>query len=119
MEIENPTLSTKPSMIKPEDNKMEIEEKPVEKKKEEPTFKVLPNFSRVLPKQAEVITFLDENRYQPILKNRKRGIIFLRDTKPGDHEEYQTGEIPEKVESHLVPPEAFEFDEVAQAAGSK
>jgi len=60
---------------------MEIEEKPKEIK--EAAFKVLPNFSRVLPKQADYVTFIEDNRYQPIIKNRKRGIIFLKDTKSG------------------------------------
>jgi len=98
---------------------MEIEEEKAEKKKEEPNFKIYPNFSRVLPKQQDFITYLDENRYQPILKTRKRGIIFVKDTKPEEPEEYQTGEIPEKLEAHLVPPEAFEFDEASQKSTAK
>jgi 26S proteasome regulatory subunit N2 len=115
MEIEAP----KKEEVKEEDKKMEIEGEKVEKKKEEPNFKVNTNFSRVLPKQADFVAYLDDNRYQPILKSRKRGIVFLKDTRAGETEEYQTGEIPEKVEPHLVPPETFEFDESSQKSAGK
>ena len=48
-----------------EEKKMELEE---EKKKEEPGFKIYSNPARVLPKQQEFISFLDDNRYAPLLK---------------------------------------------------
>jgi len=43
------------------------EEKPAEKV-EEPNFKIYDNFSRVLPKQEEYITFLQDSRYRPVLQ---------------------------------------------------
>jgi len=102
---------------KEEEKKMEIEGE--EKKKEEPSFKILNNPARVLPKQQDFIQFLDDNRYIPLLKQRKRGIVFIKDSKPDQPDEYFTGEIPEKIEPHLVPPEAFEFDEGSQKAAAK
>jgi len=63
MEIENP---------KEEDKAMEEEkqeEKP-EEKVEEPLFKIYENFSRVLPQQEEYITYLEDNRYRPVLAVR-------------------------------------------------
>ena len=58
----------------PKEEKMELEEtkevKEETKKKEEPPFKICDNHSRVLPKQQEYITFLDDNRYTPVLKVR-------------------------------------------------
>lgn len=55
------------------DGKMDVEEKKEgveeEKKKvEEPNFKICNNHSRVLPKQQETISYLEDNRYAPVLK---------------------------------------------------
>ena len=52
------------------------EEKPAEKV-EEPNFKIYDNFSRVLPKQEEYITFLQDSRYRPVLQVKLREIISL------------------------------------------
>jgi len=86
------------------------------KKKEELPFKICENHSRVLPKQEEYITYLEENRYTPILKSRKRGIIFLIDKTPNERESYL--DDISHTEPHLVPPEPFEFDESAQLLNS-
>jgi len=111
-----------------EEGQEKVEEKP-EEKVEEPAFKVYNNHSRVLPKQEEHITYLEDNRYRPVLSARKRGFVFLVDQKPGEPEEYfdaPEGEKkePEKkpettttTEAHLQPPEAFEFDESSQLLG--
>lgn len=100
------------------DGKMDVEEKketPVveEKKVEEPNFKICNNHSRVLLKQQESISYLEDNRYAPVLKNRKRGIIFLWDRRPGEREEF-FDTIGDPETAHLVPPEEFIFDEEAQ-----
>jgi len=118
MDIEPPKKDAAAEAKEEEEKKMEIEAE-AEKKKEEPNFKILSNPSRVLPKQQDFISYLDDNRYVPLLKTRKRGIVFIKDTKSEEPEEYFTGEIPEKVEPHLVPPEAFEFDESAQSSATK
>ena len=93
-----------------EEKKMDLEEEQKEEKKEEPNFKIYSNPARVLPKQQDYISFLDDNRYSPLLKvyllvksssnvwfkNRKRGIVFLKDGKPGQPDEFFTGEVSEK-----------------------
>jgi 26S proteasome regulatory subunit N2 len=68
------TVTATEDLVKKE-SKMEVEEKKEgevkeeEKKKvEEPNFKICDNHSRVLVKQQEVISFLEENRYAPVLK---------------------------------------------------
>lgn len=50
------------------EEKMDIEPTEEKKKEEEPDFSILENPSRVLPRQRGVISFLDDNRYKPILK---------------------------------------------------
>lgn len=90
----------------------ETKEKEEEKKKDEPPFKICDNHSRVLLKQMEYISFLSDNRYTPVLKNRKRGLIFLIDKKAGEKEEF-IDTFGDPVEAHLVPPEEFVFDEEA------
>jgi len=102
---------------KKETGKMDVEEpkdKEEEKKKEEPPFKICDNHSRVLPKQENSIIFLEDNRYTPVLKNRKRGIIFLLDKKPGEREEFFDMIGDPVADPHLIPPEEFTFDEEAQ-----
>jgi len=47
----------------------------------------LKNPSRVLEKQKKFISYI-ENRYTPIIKERKNGIIFLIDSKKGENEDY-------------------------------
>jgi len=63
---------------------MEVEEP---KKEEEPSFVILSNPSRVLDKQRKFITYI-ENRYTPVIKERKNGIVFLIDSKKGQPDEY-------------------------------
>jgi hypothetical protein len=102
---------------------MEVE-KPVEEKKEEANFQILSNPSRVLEKQVKHITFLDDNRYRPLLPDRKRGIALLVDQKPGDGEDdyldLKSGPIDE-----VKAPADFVFDEeahkqmIAKSAESK
>lgn len=72
---------------KPEDKeKMDIEEKKQEEPQEPSSF-VMKNPSRVLDKQKKFIQYI-ENRYQPIIKERKNGLVFLIDTKPGTPDQY-------------------------------
>ncbi len=55
-----------------------VEEEKVEEKIEEPSFKIYDNFSRVLAKQEEHISFLPDNRYKPVLSVRKmKGSNFV------------------------------------------
>jgi len=65
----------------------EKKEKKEEEVVEEPTH-VLKNPCRVLRTQQRHIEYLDDNRYQPIIKNRKRGYVFLEDTRPNEFMEY-------------------------------
>ena len=102
---------------KKDDNKMEEEVKGADKaeeekpeEEEEPTH-ILKNPCRVLRTQVKYIQYLDDNRYKPILTNRKRGYVFLQDTKPSEFEEFVDDE---PLEAWLIPPPDFTFDEDAQ-----
>lgn len=137
MEVEAEADKKEETKIEEEGAK-EGEEKP-EEKVEEPTSKVYNNHTRVLPKQEDVISYLDDNRYRPVLPARKRGYVFLVDKKSGESEEYldapevekkeekkeekkdtkEAEKKPEGTEAHLVPPETFEFDESDQLLGGE
>lgn len=62
-------MEEEPKKEEKKEEKMEeekVEEKP-EEKVEEPNFKVYNNFSRVLPRQEEYISYLEDNRYRPVV----------------------------------------------------
>jgi 26S proteasome regulatory subunit N2 len=68
---------------------------------------VLMNCNRVLKKQINYIDFNTENkRYEPVFDNRKIGIIFLKDSKEGEPEEFADDQ-PNKP--WLIPPPEFKF----------
>jgi len=90
---------------KEEDNKMD------EEKIEEPKDHILHNPSRILRTQQKYIEYLEGGRYNPLLKNRKRGYIWLEDTRPTEHEEF-VDELP--LEAWLIPPPDFVFDQSVQ-----
>lgn len=90
---------------KEDDNKMD------EEKIEEPSTHILHNPSRILRTQQKFIEYLEDGRYRPLLKNRKRGYIWLEDTTPNEHEAY-VDELP--LEAWLIPPPDFVFDPSAQ-----
>lgn len=83
-----------------------------EEKVEEPSVHRLKNPARILRPQQKFIEYLEDNRYKPIIKNRKRGYVFLEDTNPSAFEEYVDDE---PLEAWLIPPPDFIFDEAAQA----
>merc|ERR1712228_932401 len=59
-----------------------------EKKPEEPNHYIANNPFRVIDHQIPHLVYLSENRYEPILKERKKGIVFLFDNKEGDDVDY-------------------------------
>lgn len=105
MEIEEP----KPE----EEKKEEEEEKKEEVKVQEPEEEILMNPSRVLTAQEKVIEFLEDGRYIPVIRNRKSGIIMIRDTQPRAPE---TSKVQENMSMDTEIPEEFEFDPNAQKA---
>lgn len=97
------------------------EEKKEDKKEPEPAFEDKKNPSRVLRDQEQFITFTEDQRYSPILKNRRGGFIILEDAKEGEPEEfYDDEEIDPEApnpgkEDELKIPEAFDFDPAIQS----
>ncbi|XP_051912692.1 26S proteasome non-ATPase regulatory subunit 1-like [Hippocampus zosterae] len=71
------------------DSLMEIEppKEKDEKEKDEPSTYLMKNASRVLDKQTRFITWVD-NRFIPLIRDKRQGIIFLKDTQPGVEEQY-------------------------------
>lgn len=53
---------------------------------------MLKNPHRVTEKQRRYLQFV-EGRYHPVLPDRKIGINFLRDSKPGEADEYLGGAL--------------------------
>ena len=96
----------KKKMVIEEEKK--AEEKKKEKVVEEPKFFISDNPSRVIFKQISKIDFNIENKRYEVVYPRKRGIVFLKDSKPEDPEVY-TNNLPE--EKYLIPPKDFIFDE--------
>lgn len=71
---------------------------------------LLVNPQRILRKQISFIDFSVENkRYEPIVENRKIGILFLKDLKEGTHEEYADDQ---PKEAWMVPPPEFKFENI-------
>lgn len=88
--------------------KMDIEkEETKEPEVEEAPTTILSNPSRVLKKQMNYIEYMNDNRYQPITKDRKRGYIFLRDTTEDIIDEYVDDE---PLQAWLIPPPDFIFN---------
>jgi len=77
---------------KKKDEKVEKEED--EKKKEGAKYKILSNPCRVLPGQEYAIEWEvpssegEGQRYVPVMKERKTGIVLLRDLKSGEEEDF-------------------------------
>jgi len=85
------------------------------KKKEEPEpdFEIKTNPARVTTSQVKLLSFQEEERYEPIKKGGDVfGIILLRDKIPGKEENFispaTTGSKEEETEPQ--PPEPFEYD---------
>ena len=92
-----------------------------EKKDDKKT--IIPNSHRVIKKQTNYIEFGVENRrYDPIFENRKIGIIFLKDNRANEPEEFledaeaKPNQNPIQLnpaanaEPWMVPPPDFKFD---------
>ena len=56
---------------------------------------MLNNPARIAEKQRSHISF-QSSRYTPVLSNRKIGISFLKDSQPGEPDEY-LGQVVEKM----------------------
>jgi 26S proteasome regulatory subunit N2 len=92
------------------DKAMQIEEnKPEgEAPKAEEKRVILNNPHRILKKQINLVDFnVDNRRYQPVVENRRVGILFLKDQRAGEREDY-ADEQPK--EAWLVPPPEFKFE---------
>lgn len=113
--MDEETLQKTVSKMDTEEEKPE-QAKPTKIEPEEPTFCELPNPCRVLRKQQNVIEFIPSNRYQPVIKSRKRGYIFIKDTRPEDPEEFVDDE---PLQAWLIPPPDFYFDESIQDEAQK
>jgi len=86
MDVENsqaPVTEEKKDANKMDEEKVEEEKVP----EEDPTH-ILKNPCRVLRTQQKFLEYIDDNRYKPILASRKRGYVFLEDSKPDEFEEY-------------------------------
>ena len=68
------------------------------------------NPCRIINKQSSKIEYLSDGRYIPVIKDRKKGIIFIRD-QLSEQPEIYTNDLPN--EPYLIPPEDFIFDEDA------
>lgn len=100
-----------------EDKKKEEEEK--KKKEPEPDFEIKSNPARVTTRQAKVLSFEADERYQPVKTTDINGIVMLRDTKPGTPEELVTPAAAtgtagttgaQDNEPEPEAPEPFEYD---------
>eukprot|EP00898_Chlorokybus_atmophyticus_P004570 jgi/Chlat1/5113/Chrsp33S05124 len=96
-------------------------------KEPEPTNHKLQNPARVIPAQEKYITIDKDSRYVPILR-RGAGIIMVKDTRPGDPEEFVLATAPAtpaqangaaeanpstqpaSAEDEPPPPEPFEYN---------
>lgn len=114
---DEPIIEEETPEDKEKKEKEEQEKEKEEKKNEpEPCYEDLKNPSRVLREQEEYITFLNDQRYQPLLKNRQGGFIILNDTEGGEEDQFWDDEEvdPEAPnpgkESELKIPEPFDFD---------
>jgi 26S proteasome regulatory subunit N2 len=73
------SLIQNPDAMKVPNSSRSKPEEPAPVKKEEPATTLLSNPSRVLEKQKKVIQYLSDQRYDPIFKDRKQGLIMLVD----------------------------------------
>eukprot|EP00163_Fabomonas_tropica_P002386 TRINITY_DN1180_c0_g1_i2.p1 TRINITY_DN1180_c0_g1~~TRINITY_DN1180_c0_g1_i2.p1 ORF type:complete len:1007 (-),score=358.15 TRINITY_DN1180_c0_g1_i2:243-3263(-) len=112
-----------------EKKKKEEEEKAVTKKnKSDAKDEVLQNPARVLPQQESYIVYLDDERYQPVVKSQRAGFVLLIDTKPDEPEDLVEVQAPQgdgaaaggqasgttaggEEETEPSPPEPFEYVE--------
>ncbi|RDD41259.1 26S proteasome non-ATPase regulatory subunit 1 [Trichoplax sp. H2] len=95
------------------DTPSKTEAKPVEK---ELDWELLPNPARVLPAQLKYIEFPKADRYAPLKKSNKGGIVMMKDLTPGESQEtleplpdVNIRSIDEEEEAE--PPEPFEYEE--------
>jgi len=88
MRVEGDNSQVPATEDKKDDNKMAEEKIDEEKVPEEDPTHILKNPCRVLRTQQKFLEYLDDNRYNPILRDRKRGYVFLEDSKPDEFEEY-------------------------------
>ncbi|CEL95825.1 unnamed protein product [Vitrella brassicaformis CCMP3155] len=70
---------------------------------------VLKNPCRVLPRQEAYIDMLPDNRYKPIISDRKSGFLILLDQTPDEPEEYVQPKAAKEEDKEPEPPEAFEW----------
>ena len=93
----------------------EQEESKDQKPEPEPCFEDLKNPSRVIRDQEEYISFLEDQRYAPILKDRHAGFLILEDTNDGENEEFYDDEevdpdAPNPGQDDIKIPEPFDFN---------
>lgn len=96
-----------------EDKKADEDKKAIEEKKPEAESEVLQNPSRVTWAQQKYISYDNTQRYQPI-KSKLWGIVMLRDTQPGEAEDFVVAKppkvgIPGVSDDEPEPPAAFEY----------
>ncbi|CAG9328733.1 unnamed protein product [Blepharisma stoltei] len=95
---------------KPEEEKKEEEVKKEEPVIIEPEEEILTNPSRVLPSQEGVIEFLEDSRYLPVIRDRKCGIIMIRENKQYVQEEKANVALDTTNMETEAMPEEFVFD---------
>ncbi|KAL9644481.1 hypothetical protein ABK040_009347 [Willaertia magna] len=115
--LTTPLTATPTPQQKEEKQEKDKEKK---KKKKEPNFENLTNPARVTPSQLSYLSFDTNARYIPIKLSLESsapidlGINVLRDTRPGEDDEFvtkQTGSIEEKEEEleEPNPPASFQW----------
>jgi len=89
------------------------EDREKEKPQPEPAEETLHNPCRVLPAQMQHISFTSDQRYVPLLKNKKVGFLLLRDLAPDEPEELLFSDDRAVTDEEKEPdaPEPFEWTE--------
>lgn len=84
-----------------------------EKPQPEPAEETLHNPCRVLPAQMPHISFTSDQRYVPLLNNKKVGFLLLRDLAPDEPEELLFSDDRAVTDEEKEPdaPEPFEWTE--------
>lgn len=73
---------------------------------------LLNNPQRILKKQINFVDFNVENRrYQPVIENRKIGILMLKDLRP---EEQETFTDEQNKQAWMLPPPQFKFESISK-----
>ncbi|CAD8134748.1 unnamed protein product [Paramecium octaurelia] len=119
------SLEQQPSEIIRQPSLIEEQEKKQAAPKDEPNQYILTNPCRILDKQKKHIQLLEGSRYQPLLKDRKQGLVMLIDSEPSQSADVISLTVKPKqpiieqvVNQQPAPPnqvpEEFVFDEALQ-----